>query len=199
MTIRRGEEWGTRVPPPAGLMVATSDAELAQLVIDDARGAYGLSGGDLHRSLGAPPARSSPGEDLRRLPLDALRVRTDDREMLAVAHVVARNGWWRGQLLAILNCADVGNWNVAPRAHPNDGRFDVVTVDAAMSLRQRWQARRRLPLGTHVPHPAIDTKTAETGAWDFARPREVYVDGVRCGRATRLEVTIAPDHFSIHI
>ena len=195
MTIRKGEEWGTAVSQPASLVVAADDAELAQLVAADPAGAFGVSSGDLHRSLGSPPARS----DLRLLPLDALLVRLDDAEVLAVAHVVARNSWWRGPLLAVLNCGEIGTWNVAPRAHPNDGRFDVVEVSTAMSLRQRWQARRRLPLGTHVPHPAIATTTAEHGVWTFDTPRDIHVDGVRRGRATRLEVMLSPDHFSIHI
>ena len=195
MTIRKGEEWGTAVSHPVSLVVAAGDAELAQLVTDDPAGAFGVSGGDLHHSLGAPPART----EMRLLPLDALLVRVDDEDMLAVAHVVARNSWWRGPLLAILNCGDIGTWNVAPRAHPNDGRFDVVEVSAAMSLRQRRQARRRLPLGTHVPHPAITTRTAAHGVWTFDSPRHIAVDGVPRGRATRLEITLSPDHFSIHI
>ncbi len=195
MTIRKGEEGGTAVPQPASLTIAAGDAELAQLVADDRAGSFGVSGGDLHHSLGAPPRR----QELRRLPLDALLVRIDNMEMLAVAHVVARNSWWRGPLLAVLNCSTLRTWNVAPRAHPNDGRFDVVEVSATMSLRQRWQARRRLPLGTHVPHPGIATSTADHGAWTFETPRDIEVDGVRRGRAARLEITLLPDHFSIHI
>jgi YegS C-terminal NAD kinase beta sandwich-like domain len=194
VTIRKGESWGAPAARPADLVLAGSDAELAQLVARDAGGAYGLGGGDLHRSLGAPP----PREPMQRLPMDALRVRLDGDEWLAVAHVVARDGWWRGPLLGVLNCAYVGDWNAAPRAHPNDGRFDVVEVSAAMSVRQRLQARRRLALGTHVPHPQIAVRTAESAVWSFGAPRDVYVDGVRRGRATRLEIAISPDHFSIH-
>ena len=48
--------------------------------------------------------------------------------------------------------------DVAPRAHPNDGRFDVVEVSAAMPARARLQAWRRLATGTHVPHPDITTR-----------------------------------------
>jgi hypothetical protein len=195
MTIRRGEPWGVAVARPAELVVAGSDAELAQLVAADAGGTYGLSGGDLHRSLGAPSDRDS----MQRLSIDAVRVRIDHHEALAVAHIVARNDWWRGPLLAVLNCAYVGEWNVAPRAHPNDGRVDVVEVSAGMSARQRLQARRRLPAGTHVPHPEIAVRTAVAETWTFDSPRDVYVDGVRHGRATRLEITISADHFSIHI
>lgn len=195
VTIRKGEPWGAPAARPADLVLAGSDAELAQLVAHDASGAYGLDGGDLHRSLGRPSRR----EPTQRLPMDALRVRLDDVEWLAVAHVVARHSWWRGPLLAVLNCAYIGEWNVAPRAHPNDGRFDVVEVAAGMSFRQRLQARRRLPLGTHVPHPRIAVRTGLSAAWSFDEPRDVFVDGVRRGRATRLEIAISPDHFSIHM
>jgi hypothetical protein len=195
VTIRKGEPWGAAAAKPADLVFAADDAELAQLVARDAAGAYGLRGGDLHRSLGAPPNRDTT----QRIPIDALRVRLDDRELLAVAHVVARNGWWRGALLAVLNCPYIGEWDVAPRAHPNDGRFDIVEVGAGMSRRQRLQARRRLPLGTHVPHPAIEVRMAESATWTFDAPREVFVDGVPRGRATRLEITISPDHFSIYM
>lgn len=176
-------------------MVAGSDAELAQLVARDPSGAYGIRGGDLHRSLGAPP----PRETTQQLPLDALRVRCDDVEWLAVAHVVVRDSWWRGPLLAVLNCAYVGHWNVSPRAHPNDGRFDVVEVTADMSVRQRLQARRRLPLGAHLPHPNITARTAESQTWSFGAPRHVFVDGLGLGRVVRLTIEISPDHFSIHI
>jgi hypothetical protein len=193
--IRKGEPWGVPMARPSDLVVAGSDAELAELVTRDAAGVYGLRAGDLHRSLGAPPERAT----MQLLPLDALLVRLDDEEALAVAHVVARNGWWHCPLLAAVNCAYVGEWNVAPRAHPNDGRFDVVEVSADMSSRQRLQARRRLPLGTHLPHPDIAMRTAESMAWTFDEPRDVYLDGIRRGRATRLAIEISPDHFSIHM
>jgi hypothetical protein len=181
---------------PTDLIVAATDARLAQLVDADPAGRYGLSGGDLHRSLGSPPAR----DDMQLLPMDALRVRFDEEEdAIAVAHVVARDGWWRGALLGVVNCAFIGDWNVAPRAHPNDGHFDVVEVSSTMTIRQRLEARRRLPHGNHLPHPAIAVRTAESGVWIFEQARDVYLDGVRRGRTTRLEITISPDHFSIHM
>src|SRR5687767_8881855 len=89
VTIRKGEPCGAATPRPPDLVVAASDAELAQLVERDPAGAFGLGGGELHRSLGAPPAR----EPMQRLPMDALVVHTGDGRWLAVAHVVARKGW----------------------------------------------------------------------------------------------------------
>jgi hypothetical protein len=195
VTIQRGEEWGVTVERPATLVLAGDDAALARLVLADRHGCYGLSGGDVFRSLGSP----EPRDPVQRLPMDALAVAIDDRELLAVAHVIVRRGWWRGSLLAVMNADHVGSWNVAPRAHPNDGRFDVVEVDAAMSLRDRWQARGRLPHGTHVPHPHISVRTATERSWSFPVPRRVWIDGVAVGAATRLAVRVLPDHFEIHV
>lgn len=196
MTIRRGEAWGETVARPAGLVVAASDAELARLVAADPAGTYGLSGGDIFLSLGAPAAR----DPVQRLPMDALAVQLGGgNEILAVAHVVARRGWWRGPLLAVMNADHVGAWNVAPRAHPNDGKVDAVEVDASMSLRHRWQARGRLPQGTHVPHPEITVRTLTESSWTFLMPTEVSIDGVPYGRAVRIAVRVLPDHFAIHV
>lgn len=195
MTIQRGQEWGVAVPRPDGLTVAGADAELARLVDRDPHGRFGLSGGDLFRSLGSP----EPRDPMQRLPMDALAVSVDGRELLAVAHVVARRGWWTGPLLAVMNADHVGEWNVAPRAHPNDGRADVVEVDATMPVRHRWQARGRLPHGTHVPHPDIHVRTTAEESWTFDRGTRVRVDGVDVGMVTHLVVRVLPDHFEIHV
>jgi hypothetical protein len=193
VTIRKGEEWGIAVDRPPGLVVAGSDAELARLV----RGAAPLAvaDGDVHRSLGGPEGR----DRLQRVPVDLLRVSVDGAEHVAVAHVVARRSWWRGSIVAVMNVDHLGDWNVAPRAHPNDGRADIVEVAASMSLRARLQARRRLPLGTHVPHPAIATSTSNARTWEFANPLSVWIDGVRAGSCRRLAVAVEPDAFELHV
>lgn len=194
MTIAKGQPWGSEVARPADLVVARTDAELAALVAADPDVRVTVTGGDLHRSLGAPGDR----DPVMHLPVDALSVILDGRERLAVSHVIARRGWWRGPIVAVVNAGLVGEWNVAPRAHPDDGRFDVVEVDAAMRARQRWAARRRLPQGTHVPHPAISTRTAVEASWSFPRPVSVTVDGVDAGSCTELTVRVEPDHFAIY-
>ena len=97
-----------------------------------------------------------------------------------------------------MNCDHLGTWDVAPRAHPNDGRLDVVEVDTSMTLRNRLQARRRLPHGTHVPHPSIAVRTTTEASWTFARPTPVVIDGVPAGRVRRLTVRAQPDHFAIY-
>lgn len=193
MTIQKGAEWGTPIERPDDLVVANSDAELAALVGTGTVRSLGLAGGDLHRSLGSP----GPRQQMRRLPVDALMVEIDEARSLAVAHVVARRSWWRGTVLAVMNCDHVGVWNVAPRAHPNDGRFDVVEAAPTMPLRSRLQARTRLASGTHVPHPKVSVTTATQRSWRFETAMRIWVDGVEHERCTRLSVAIAPDHFEI--
>lgn len=198
MTIRKGEPWGEEVDRPNGLRLAHGDAELASLVAVDPTGSFAVDGGDLHRTVGAPTVDAGAVR-MHRLPIDALAVATDRSEHLAVAHVVIRRHWWRGPDVFVCNVGHVGRWNVAPRAHPDDGRFDVVTFDPTMRWRERWEARRRLPTGTHVPHPQISVRTATEWTWAEPGGARVWVDGVDVGDRTRVAVTLRPDAAAIHI
>jgi hypothetical protein len=193
MTIRKGEPWGEAVDRPVGLRVAGCDADVAEAFRGRVVDAVGLSGGDLYRAVGSPPTRSA----MQRLPIDVLDVTADGHEFVAVAHVVARRGWWRGRILAVMNVDHLGDWNVAPRAHPNDGRFDVIDVDPAMTVRERWQARGRLAAGTHVPHPRISVRTGTEMAWSFDRPCRIRVDGADVTEARELAITVRPDAFAV--
>lgn len=193
MTIRKGEPWGEPVERPADLRVLGSDAEVAAAVSADPTASIGLSGGDLHRSVGSPPARTT----MQRLPIDALAVSADGEEFLAVAHVVVRRGWWRGPIVVAMNVDHLGDWNVAPRAHPNDGRVDLVEVEPSMTLRERWQARGRLAAGTHVPHPKISVRTGVEATWKFSEPQGVWVDGVRAIEARAVSIAVRPDAFTV--
>jgi hypothetical protein len=198
MTVRPGSGWGERVPLPADAVTAASDAELARWVAEGDRWPIVLRGGDLHRTLGEP----APGDDVLRVPIDLLRVTTDGDEYVAAAHVVVRRpgplGWWRGPVVAVMNAEHLGRWDVAPRAHPNDGRADVVEVSATMGWRARWQAWRRLPSGTHVPHPAVTMRRITHERFEWDEPLAVWVDDVLVGRSRRLEVAVIPDAATVY-
>ncbi len=205
MTIRKGEDWGSDVIRPTGLRRCDSDESLASALTDTNHlepPALGLTGGDLHRTIGSPPERE--GDLMRRLPIDLLHVVADGVAHVAVAHAVVRprlirGSWWRGRLLAVMNADHIGILNVAPRAHPNDGRFDVVEVAPTMSLRDRIKARRRLPNGSHVPHPHITVRTGDYETWVFRHPNQLWIDGIRRGSVHELSVRIEPDAFAIHV
>ena len=131
--------------------------------------------------------------------IDLVRVTLDGRPVGAVAHVVARRSWWRGPAVLVMNTDHLGEWNVAPRGHPNDGRVDVLEISAAMSLRERWQMRKRLVQGTHLPHPRLTARSVRQNSWRFDRPLDVWVDGVGCGRVRELTVDVEADAFQLHI
>lgn len=96
-----------------------------------------------------------------------------------------------------MNAQYLGAWDVAPRAHPNDGRVDVVEVASEMSLRDRLAARRRLPLGHHVPHPRISTRQVRSLTVELEPGERVWIDGIDAGEALRVEIAVEPDLLTV--
>lgn len=199
MTVRRGETWGSLGGLPPGGVVVASDAE-ARRVVEAARRAgdpvpaLGLLGGDLCRTLGGRGDRARlDGPDAAVLPVDLGSVLLDGRQHWFVAHLVVRRSWWRGRIVAAMNAEFLGGWDVAPRSHPNDGVLDMVDVAASMSLTDRLKARRRLPTGGHLPHPAIATSRRPAAQFELDRLTPVWLDGERMGEFRRLSVRIEPD------
>lgn len=199
--IRHGEPWGVEVARPDDLLTVGSDAELADLLAAGERRPLALSGGDLHRTLGSP--RPPTGATVRRVSLDLARVDLDGSRQLAVANVVARRpgrlGWWRGPIRGVFVASFLGGWDVAPDGHPNDGRVEVIDVDAAMTVRQRWEARRRLPTGAHLPHPHVRVTRRREVTWDLDGSLEVRLDGRRRARPRTVRVTVEPDAYELHL
>ena len=197
MTIERGKDWGKPAVLPAGGVVVATDAE-ARAAIEPARRdgrelpPLGLLGGDLARTLGAPgdTARLQDGRATG-FPVDLGSALLDGRQHWFVAHLIARRSWWRGRMVAVMNAEWVGDRDVAPRSHPNDGRLDV--LDARLPWRQRVLAYRRLRTGAHVPHPAIAERRVAAWQTEFTPPLKVWLDGVSMGRVRSLAVRIEPD------
>lgn len=196
--VGKGRAWGTQGPLPEGGVVVRSDAE-ARDVVERARRAgeppppLGLLGGDLCRTVGGrgDEARLRSGEAAR-LPCDVGAALLDGRPHWFVAHAVARRSWWRGPVVAVMNAEWLGRWDVAPRAHPGDGLLDVVEV-GDLPAGERWKAWRRLPSGTHVPHPGIRQRRVPEVATTFDPPLTVWLDGRAAGRVSALSVALEPD------
>lgn len=197
MTIKRGESWGEPGGLPDDGVVVHSDAEARHVVEEHRRASrpvpvLGLLGGDLCRTLGGRGDEARlRGPDARRMPVDLGAVLVDGRLHWFVAHLVARRSWLSGRVVAVMNAQWIGDWDVAPRSHPNDGRLD--TLDADLPLGQRLQAHSRLRHGTHVPHPGIEERRVDAAQFDLARPTAVWLDGERIGTARRLSVRVEPD------
>jgi hypothetical protein len=201
MTVERGTAWGQpgRLPDDG---VVVHDDRHARAVVETHRRrneplpVLGLLGGDLARTLGATGdesrLRSSAAMTFQ---VDVGAVLVDGRLHWFVAHLVARRSWWRGRVLAVMNAQWLGRYDLGPRAHPGDGRFDV--SDGDLSFSDRLAARRRLPLGTHVPHPGIRTQRVASWQTDLDPPLDVWLDGENLGRASQLSIRVEQDALTV--
>lgn len=194
MTIERGADWGERSTVPGDAVVARTDRE-ASLAVASARRqeaplpSLALVGGDLVRTLGGRGA-VRPGEEATHVRVDLGAALLDGRLHWFLAHLVARRSWLRGRIVVAANAAFLGSWNIAPRAHPGDGRLDV--LDGDPPLRTRLQARRRVTTGTHVPHPDIAVTRREAIQLELDRPTAVRLDGEPAGAARTLSIRVEP-------
>jgi diacylglycerol kinase family enzyme len=94
-----------------------------------------------------------------------------------------------------MNAEWLGEWKVAPRAHPGDGLLDV--LDGDLPLRERLRARRLARTGDHLPHPRLATARVRQHTVRFQRPVPVWLDGVRVGRARVIDLTVEPDALAV--
>jgi YegS C-terminal NAD kinase beta sandwich-like domain len=190
VVIQKGKDWGTPGVLPHGAPVARSNAELRALVREGAR-VIGVTGGDLCRTLNGSGSMSMV------FPIDLCRLTAPGVDELFVAHCVARNGWLRGPITAVMNAQFIGSWDVAPRSHPNDGVVDVLVI--SMALGDRLKARKRLASGTHVPHPLIVQRRMSTAEFHLNRPTKIWLDGELVAALADFTITVEPDALTIVI
>lgn len=202
MTIEKGRSWGRPAPlPPAGIVVR-SDAQARQ-VLEEARRSgrpyppLGLVGGDLCRTLAGPGDEGRLRSELAMsFPVDVGQVLVDGRLHLFVAHLVARSRWWTRAAVA-MNAQWVGEWNLGPRAHPDDGLLD--TYDCRLQLGDLPKVRRRLPAGAHLPHPRISERRVASWTVELERALPVWLDGEVADRGRTLAVRVEPDALTVVI
>ncbi len=201
MTIEKGEPWGAPGRLPADGVLVHSDIE-ARAIITSARRSsapippLGLLGGDLARTCGAMGSYDRlHSDDAQTLPVDLCEVLVDGALHFFVAHLVARRSWLRGPIVMAMNAQYRGDWNVAPRSHPNDGKIEVFTADP--SIGDRWKALPRLKTGTHLPHPDITLERTSGTQIDLAPRTKVWLDGELVGPARTISIRVAPDALTV--
>jgi diacylglycerol kinase family enzyme len=193
VAIAKGEQWGHPGLLPPGAPIASSDADAAsylQTAASSATRTIGLEAGDLARTLGLR-APYDPNSSKHLVPVDALEVELDDGSVhLAIAHVVIGSLRWRRGAVAIMNAAFIGTRNIAPRAHPGDGKVDVVHLD--LDLSDRAKAWKRMATGTHVPHPNVTIRQRRDGVLDLDRSSRIHVDGRSVGSSVAVRYRVIP-------
>lgn len=201
MTIGKNQLWGSPGPLPADGVLVHHDRDIRDAIVA-ARltgteiPTFGLLGGDLARTCGATgnEARLRTPE-AQSLPVDLGEVTIDGVTHVFVAHLVARRSWWHGRVVVAMNAQYIGDWDVAPKSHPNDGRVDV--LDGSPTFSDRLKARTRLATGIHVPHPDINERRVKALDVEFSRRVGVWLDGVQVGRTRTLAIRVVPDAFTV--
>lgn len=198
MTIKKGEEWGTVGPRPEGTIVVASDAQ-ARAIVEPARRANRpipplyLRSGDLARTIGVVPGAAR--EETRILPCDLGAALLDGRLFWFVSSLVAGEALRRGHSFAAMNAAWLGDWNLAPKAHPNDGLLD--TLEMRLSMGQAREARKRARLGDHLPHPGITVHRTAAIQLELPKALPVRLDGEHIGSFRTISVRCEPDALTV--
>ncbi len=225
MTIEKGKDWGAKGDVPVDTPVVDSDAALADLfrVNATADGDTSLGGpglvallpnnhvprtpreatNGLAKTLGARGTSGVVlGAERTLLPVDlgivTLNPGTEEQSFLVMAaSLVAAGTLWSGVTDAVMNAAFLGDWNVAPSGHPNDGRFDVIRAE--MGISDRIKARQRLPTGSHLPHPDISIRRLKTVEFRPAASAKVWIDGRAYGTVEHIHIAVVPDAVTLAI
>lgn len=196
--IRRGEEWGSPTTRTESDVVVKGDIAFARCSPDHR---LIVSGGDIARALG-DPTPPDIGASCTEVLIDALRITITMRNgntitQIASSHVII-GSWFRGRLICVTNGGFIGLRNVSPRAHPNDGLFDVMSLLSSMGIQQRYRARHKSILGTHTPHPMVETSRARTTEFSaLLRSETLRIDGRRIRLWMSIHIEIVPDYWRL--
>ncbi|MCH1489374.1 MAG: hypothetical protein L7T83_03040 [Ilumatobacteraceae bacterium] len=201
MTIRIGEEWGEPVDSaPEGTRTAFTDHDVAQAL--DVQHPVLVRGGTLHKTLGSPIGDAV----IRRLPIDLVEMvdtSSETRIAVSVANISLSLrrplGRWRGRIVVATNCGEYAGVTPCPRAHPNDGMFDVLEVDASMTLLQRRLAWKKAKSGSHLPHPSLSVRSGDKFCLIVEPNERIIVDGVDFKFAGEVELRAVADAGEIFI
>ena len=207
MTIRKNEDWGVTVTRPENLVICETDAAASQLATNyflqqKPIPAIAITRSNLSRALGTKGA-DIDSQNMQATTFDLIEITFADdwktgQRVLALGYGVLRKSWWSGEIVAAMNTSFIGDWDCAPRSHPNDGKFDLLTVKSEMKPTQRLIASRRLRLGTHLPHPQISVKQLTSFEADCSAEPNLYVDNRKFVCVNQCKFRLLPDALTLY-
>ena len=202
MVIKSGSEWGRPYDGGCPERVATTDRQIGELVEEcwnneSELPLVGLVGGDIWRATGFPKGGVSrlEGDAARKATIDVGELWLGDRRHAVVAHVLFLKNWWTGPITAIMNSEWRRTWRVAPRAHPNDGWFDLVAGD--LTIHQRWLAWQRIKSGSHLPNSNLESRRITEFRHKFPTGTRALIDGVSVGKCEQVSLRVVSDAISV--
>ena len=202
MNIEKGRSWGSLSPlPPEGVIIKTNK-ELLEKVNDCKRQGidlptFGLLGGDLWRTLGGRRAEERLyGGEATTLDIDLGCALLDGKIFWFCAHMFIGSKL-KGEKIFISNVAHYGKMNPAPKAHPGDGKFDMLEVK--LSPLQTFKAVKRVSAGTHIPHPGIKYKQVSSEQFSFGKKLSIEIDGKNIGKFSTVSIRIETEALRVVI
>lgn len=198
MTIERGVAWGEHIQTPSGVVSVHSDKELAEC---DPKDFVSLQSGDLFHALGSPQSVVGSSECIL-VHIDALQCRIDFQDksshVMAASSVVIGSWWSSSNYVCLTNGGMYDGLDLTPRAHPNDGKWDLFQLASTMGYRQRMIARRRSRTGSHLPHPHISVQRLSQFSFGrTSRGQCLRIDGVVVREWTSVHCQVLPDYWQV--
>jgi len=193
MNIEKGRSWGSLSPlPPDGVIIKTNKELLEKVNNCKRQGidlpTFGLLGGDLWRTLGGRRAEERLyGGEATTLDVDLGCALLDGKIFWFCAHMFIGSKL-KGEKIFISNVAHYGKTNPAPKAHPGDGKFDMLEVK--LSPFQTFKAVKRVSAGTHIPHPGIKYKQVSSEQFSFGKKLSIEIDGKNIGKFSTVSIRI---------
>ena len=195
--IRRGQPWGIPTVMSDDVLIVENDQVLSNT---DRTCRVVLTGGDISHSLGNPVVPVA-GSACTEVAIDAMLcdiTSTTSRLIQAVAaSSIVVGSYWKGRHLIVSNAGWIGDSNIAPRAHPNDGKVEMLTITSHMSLRQRILARRKMQTGTHLPHPDLSSIQIATQLIVRQNREKLMIDGKRIDDWASISIRVEPDYWRV--
>jgi hypothetical protein len=199
MPIDKSTPWGEQVPVSpegtTGLPTFVDERAVSEALSAARHTEIRLTGGDFVEITGG----IAPGrETSRRYPCDALEIRGLDSTSRSIGTVELRRRRRRisGGFVILSNLGVRGSERYSSRAHPNDGKFEVVDALDGLTWRERMTLARRFSRGGDFSHPRV--KQRQTTSYTSQVPLHVFVDGVYRGRKA-VTVEILLDFLWIHV
>jgi hypothetical protein len=210
--IRKGESWGEPIDDeryPNAVDATGGDTDLAAAVTAHPGAPIRFTptrASDLARALGlrGPPTGNTV------LACDAIELPDGSPAVNAVVFGIPpdRQQWWHrlsrvevevdgrpvgpGRCLCVVvaNGQYLRGFDVVPRGHPGDGRFEVHVY--ALTSRERAPMQHRLTAGRHLPHPRISEASGRRVTVRFERAVPWEADGQPRGRIAEATLGLVP-------
>lgn len=206
MTVQKGVDWGALVTTPGGPWASGGESDLSEHVNQGSSMPFQVTDGALYELLGHPA--SPVGSHMcRELPLDLISIEMTTSGGVDMTlrgfNVVIRRRLTRGGMLrgSVVVASSLGMYRIlrlSNRAHPNDGRMEVLAIDRA-PIRQRLLGFSRLRRGEDALSAHFRVSHESRFESEIPSGYVVLIDGRRVSAVRHVRLSVATDAVRIHI